>query len=201
MRFLPISILLLFFGCTPYPKKLGYSKAPLTVFEATNPYFANVEKDYVYKARIKAFKKEFGGILVIKKIAPKEHRIVFTTELGNTIFDFSFLESGFKVNRIIKALDRNILISILKKDFLALIHEKGTAKVNFQNDNGLIVSTKIDSKLHYYEYKNDTLNKITRVGNQKEKVLFTFSKISDNIVNNIEIQHKNLALNISLTAF
>ena len=36
---------------------------------------------------------------------------------------------------------------------------------------------------------------------QKEKVIFTFSEISDNIVQNIEIQHKNIDLTISLKAF
>ncbi len=180
---------------------MGYTKAPSTTLEILNPYFANAEKDYVYKARINAFKNEFGGILVLKKIDPTSHRIVFTTELGNTIFDFSFLGTEFKVNRILKELDRKILISILKKDFQALIHERTEANAAFENNANTLFVTKIKGKSHYYKYQDKQLKKIVRVGSQKEKVIFTFSEISDNIVQNIEIQHKNIDLTISLKAF
>lgn len=201
MRFLLISFLFLSVGCTSYPKKLGYTKAPLSTLEVLNPYFANTEKDYVYKARINAFKNEFGGILVVKKIDSIAHRIVFTTELGNTIFDFSFLGTEFKVNKILKELDRKILIAILKRDFQALIQEKNNANTVFVKDKNVLIATKIKGKSHYYRYQDDLLKKITRVGNQKEKVIFTFSEISDNIVQHIEIQHKNIDLKISLKAF
>jgi len=180
---------------------MGYTKASSSTLEILNPYFANTEKDYVYKARIKAFKNEFGGILALKKIDPKSHRIVFTTEMGNTIFDFSFLGSEFKVNKILKELDRKILIAILKRDILALIQERTEANAAFVNNGNILIATKIKGKSHYYKYQDKLLKKIARVSNQKEKVIFTFSEISDNIVQNIEIQHKNIDLTISLKAF
>ena len=75
------------------------------------------------EANINAFDNNFGGIFIVKKLGPKHHRIVFTTELGNKIFDFTFKEDSFKVNQILKELDKKLLINILKSDFKTLIME------------------------------------------------------------------------------
>ncbi|UWX55281.1 hypothetical protein NYZ99_01310 [Maribacter litopenaei] len=66
MRFLTFSILLLLVSCTSYPKKLGYQTTDSASQMIINPYFSDMNRDYVYKANITVFKNNFGGILVLK---------------------------------------------------------------------------------------------------------------------------------------
>lgn len=200
MRFLSFSLFLLLLGCASYPKKLGYRETTFKTQKIVNPYFSDITKDYVYKANISVFKNKFGGILVLKKIDDYAHRVAFTTELGNTIFDFTITETNFKANRILKEMDRNILLNVLERDFRALIKEESTAFDIFKKENKVLAKTKIASKWHYYLIENDTLNNIIRTGNQKEKVQIEFSEIKNNVARHIQITHKNNKLAISLQA-
>ena len=179
---------------------MGYSKIAANQEKVINPYFSDSSKDYIYKASIDAFSNHFGGILVIKKIDEKEHRVVFTTEMGSTIFDFSFMGDDFKVNRIIKQLDKQLLINILKKDFGALIKENLSPEETYESENEEIKKVQLDKKSYFYTFKNSRLESISRVGNQKAKVVFEFSKINDDLANQIKIIHKNIKLKIELTA-
>ena len=89
MRYLLSSIvLILFISCASYPKKNGFKASEGQNFE--NPYFSDASKDYIYKANIEAFGNFFGGIFIVKKLGEDHHRIAFTTEMGNKIFDFTF---------------------------------------------------------------------------------------------------------------
>ena len=179
---------------------MGYSKTSVDHRTIVNPYFSDRTQDYIYKASIDAFSNHFGGILVIKKIDDQEHRVVFTTEMGNTIFDFSFKGDDFKVNRIIKQLDKQLLINILKKDFGVLIKENLYPEKTYKSENEEIKKVQLDKKSYFYTFKNSRLESISRVGNQKEKVVFEFSKINDDLANQIKIIHKNINLKIELTA-
>ncbi len=201
MRFLISSLTLLLVGCASYPRKMGFTAMNLTATTVTNEYFSNTNKDYLYKAKVNIFNTSFGGILVIKKSAARAHRIVFTTELGNTIFDFSIVDEEFKINRILKELDRKILLNILEKDFKTLIHEQAIITKNYTDDNDSIAATTIYGNPHFYTYGKGQLKHIAQVGGQKEKVVFLFSEISNNIANHIQINHKNLKLQIELKAF
>lgn len=200
MRFLTFSLFLLLFSCSSYPKKMGYQPTALDTLEIMNPYFSNVQKDYVYKANIIVFENKFGGILVLKKLADQTHRIAFTTELGNTIFDFTLSATDFKVNRILKEMDRKILLSILEQDFRSLIQEEIVPLNTYTKNDSELTKTKIGSKTHFYTFKNDILTNITRVGNEKEKVVITFSEIDDRVARQIVISHKTMKLTISLQA-
>ncbi|MGJ8737967.1 hypothetical protein [Zobellia laminariae] len=202
MRFLLNSLcFFLLLGCASYPVQNGFESKSDSPQETLNPYFANAEKDYVYKAKIDAFNKSFGGIFIVKKLGPEHHRIAFTTEIGNTIFDFTFEGDDFKVNRILKELDRKILINILKRDFKALIQEQSPVKNHFSLKNDDILQTDILSKKHYFHYTNNQLNKIVRVDRNKEKVDFSFTNIDGQFANEIEIAHHNFKLHIALKAF
>ncbi|PIB37863.1 hypothetical protein [Maribacter sp. 4G9] len=200
MRFLTFSLFLLLLGCASYPKKIGYTTTEIVSQKIVNPYFSDKKKDYVYKSNITVFKNTFGGILVLKKMDDETHRIAFTTELGNTIFDFSISETEFKVNRILKELDRKILLSVLEQDFRSLVQEKTSPLETFEKGENILNKVKIGSKIQYYTFKNDTLTNITRVGNQREKVDIAFFEIGNTMARHIQISHKNLKLAISLRA-
>ncbi len=186
------------FGCASYSKKNGFESVETIQKETLNPYFSDVSKDYVYKAKIEAFDKSFGGLFIVKKLGPAHHRIVFTTEMGNTIFDFTFQGDDFKVNRILKEMDRKLLINILKRDFWALFEEHPQVLQTFKDKGDIVYKTKILSKKHYFYQTDGSLKKITRVGSGKEKVNFMFSEIEEDLAGKIEILHKTFPLTITL---
>lgn len=197
MRYLLSSFCLFFLACGSYPKKQNFQIEQSTTSSFHNPYFSNVSKDYVYKANITVYDNNFSGIFIVKKLGDHNHRIVFTTEMGNKIFDFSFVDDTFKVNFIIEAMDKAILINILKKDFKVLVEEEMPIIKSYSLKNNLVHETSIDRKTYFY-FKTQQLDKIVRVGNGKEKVTFLFSEISDTIANQIKILHSNIKLNINL---
>lgn len=201
MRFLIISLFwVAFVSCTSYPKKNGFATVPLTMDSIANPYFSDQNKDYVYKADIQAFNRSFGGIFIVKKVGANHHRIVFTTELGNKIFDFTFKEKLFKVNHILKELNRKPLLKILKNDFMVLVTENASVEKSFARNGVALHQTSIDRRKHFYFTQKGELQKITKVKNEQGKVEFIFSVVSDDFAKHIQILHQNLDLTITLKA-
>ncbi len=195
---LPSLFVFVFFGCASYPKKNGFQSIETIPKKILNPYFSDISNDYVYKAKIEAFDKTFGGLFIVKKLGPGHHRLVFTTELGNTIFDFTFQGDDFKVNRILKEMDRQLLINILKRDFKALIEEHPQILQTFERKGDTVYATKILSKKHYFYYSKGHLNTIARVKHGKEKVIILFSKIKNSLSEEVQIFHKTFPLTIKL---
>jgi len=200
MRIFLISLLFLIAGCTSYPKKQGYLPSNNSPQFNGNPYFSDASKDYVYKAQIAAFNKNFSGILAIKKLGEAHHRLVFTTELGNSIFDFTFKNDDFYVNKIINELDRKIVINILKRDFFTLLFENPKIEETYQKESNLIQKGTILGKNHYYLSKNGKLSKIIRTKNESENVTIQFHKVSVKFAEEIFIGHKKINLSIKLKA-
>lgn len=188
----------MWFSCASYPKKNNFKPTLNTNISILNTYFSDASKDYIYKANINAFDKKFGGIFIVKKLGQEHHRIVFTTELGNKIFDFSFKGDDFKVNHILKELDKKLLINILKNDFRVLITESPLIEKKFALKEDMVYQTAINGKNHFYFLKEEKPYKITKVKNGKSKVEFLFSEINDELANQIEINHKNINLTIVL---
>lgn len=197
MRYLTISLCLLFACCGSYPKKQGFQPQPKTKTAINNPYFSNSDLDYVYKANIAVYNQTFGGLLIIKKLGKENHRVVFTTEMGNKLFDFSFIEDTFTVNYVLKALDRKTLLNILKHDFKTLIQENNTIINTFVKNDLTVFESTVYNKTHFY-FQSENLNKIVRISKQKEKIVFLFSDINNNIARHIEIIHNSIKLNITL---
>ena len=198
MRYLLISISLLCLGCGSYPKINNLQKAEVSTHRIVNPYFSDLKQDYVYKANISVYKKTFSGIFIVKKLAEDHHRVVFTTEMGNKIFDFTFYNNDFKVNYILDEMNKKMLLNILKQDFKALIENNLDVLNTFSLNDTTVFETRIDNEKHYYYIVGKRLYKIVRTGRKKEKVSFSFSEINDNIAKHISIAHKNIKFKIKL---
>lgn len=199
MRFLLISIALFCLAsCASYPNKNGLVEEEAIVGQVHNPYFSNPKKDYVYKADLSFYKKKFSGLIIVKKIGDNEHRLVFTTEMGNKIFDFSFHKEEFKVNSILEDMDKKIIRNVLQRDFTTLLKEYNSSKKSYAKEGLHIKETVVFGESHFYFYKNTELTKIVRESKGKEKVLHHFSEIKNNIANRILIEHKNIKLKIQL---
>jgi len=132
MRHSVFSILLLLFltGCKVYyPNgKENYSAIDTVV---QNPYFSGLNEERLYRATIHFYGKELTGMFVAKRISQDDHRIVLTSDLGNTLFDITISKDHHQVNYVMQDLDRKIILNTLVKDFKALTQI--SYKADYQN--------------------------------------------------------------------
>ena len=166
-----------------------------------NPYFSNVEVDYIYQAKIKAFSKDFSGIFIVKKISSNAHRVVLTSDFGNTLVDLTLSENDYKVNYILDDLNKKILIKTLVNDFRILLQTEIVAFSKEKIEGQLVYSSGSPSKILKYSYNfiNKSLSSISLYKKSKEIVIFDFSEVHENICLNITIEHKNWPITIQLT--
>ncbi|GER58320.1 hypothetical protein [Patiriisocius marinus] len=199
IRFLLSSLLILtLFSCGP--KIIKGLEVPVSKQNIGSPYFSDLSKDYVYKAKLDIYGNYFGGILIVKKISEVKHRVVFTTEFGSKIFDFLYDGDTFTKNFILPDLDRKIVVNTLEKDFRILITEKTDVVSQYQNseydvfetansDGGNLFSENVESKQLY---------SIANAPNGRIKILITFNDVEENIAKKININHNNIKLSIAL---
>ncbi|HLT52136.1 MAG TPA: hypothetical protein VKZ93_09260 [Arenibacter sp.] len=202
MRYFLISgMVLLLMACGSYPKKNNFQKVEKATMDIINPYFSDRARDYVYKAKITFADKSFGGLFVVKKLDEDQYRVVFTTEMGNKLMDFSFEGNTFKVNYILEEMDKKILIDLLRKDFYVLIRERSTVIHQYakQGDTTLLETRAGKGTYFYYLYDNK-LQKVIGAGNGKEKTIYDFLEIDGYLAKEIDIIHKRIKLSIHLKA-
>lgn len=204
IRFLAISLLamVVLTSCSLKTTE-GLRQVPFTKIEVENPYFSNAEIDYVYKAKIEVYGKNFGGILIIKKIAAESHRVVFTTEFGSKLFDFQFEDDTFTKNFVIEDLDKKFIINILKDDFKLLVNEKAKILEVYESENQRIYKTHNDERFNFYFINAGTgqLQKIVNTSKTKEKMEIDFTSSDGKIADTIAIKHNNIKLTIDLEKF
>lgn len=204
IRFLIISFLssIVLTSCS-LKTTAGLRQVDLNRVEVENPYFSNAEIDYVYKAKVDIYKKNFGGILIIKKLGPENHRVVFTTEFGNKLFDFQFEDNTFTKHFVMEDLDKKFIINVLKKDFKLLVTERAKVLAVYKSQNQRVYKTKSNKRFNFYFFgdTSEKLKKIVNTSKTKEKVEIDFTTSEDNIADSIVIKHNNIKLTIDLKKF
>lgn len=194
-----IGLALAFSGCAVKTVK-GFEKKPVTETTYMATYFADPSTDYIYKAHISVYGNDFGGIFIAKRIDDVSHRVAFTTEFGNKLFDFTITDTDFKVNYILEELDRKIILNTLKKDFMLLLKKKHEVTGVYEN-SGYTVYTSKSGKRDNYLFTDKTtglLKQIVNATKSKEKVIITFEPKNKILAEKIIINHKNIKLNIEL---
>jgi hypothetical protein len=177
----------------------GFAKTEAKNGTYTATYFSDAATDYVYKMNIAVYGHEFGGILIIKKTGDVTHRVAFTTDFGNKLFDLEFTGNDFKVNYIIEELDRKMIVNTLRDDFKLLLKKDHTIEEEYQNDEFTVYKTKDDRRFNYlFLDKDANLRKMVHATKRKEKVIFTYVPAGRTLAQNIIIDHKNIKLKIEL---
>ncbi|RKN04684.1 hypothetical protein D7036_11945, partial [Aquimarina sp. BL5] len=158
MRYLLISILIIsVFGCKVATVDNFTESEVKSNDVVQNAYFSNANIDYVYKADIAVYGNEFSGILILKKVTPKKHRIVFTSQFGSTFFDIEFEKNQYKINSIVEQLDRKIILNTLIRDFSLLIKERGTVEGKYYDDTYNVLKNVRDKRSNYYFYNQSDM--------------------------------------------
>lgn len=189
---------LLFFSCKgyygPVTSKDDYTKGSFTV---QNKYFSTIGEEHIFRANIQVFKKELSGLLVVKRIDEQLHRIVLTSDFGNTLFDFSIYKTDYKTNYVMPDLDKKIILNFLAKDFGYLVEENYVMSAKARQDKGTIYSGTYKKKKAFVIVDQDgEVREVIAANARKPKVLFTYPQEETGTV---EIQHKNFPLEIRLT--
>lgn len=181
----------------------GLRQIESTKAVVVNPYFSNPEIDYVYKAKIEAYGRNFGGILIVKKMEADHHRIVMTTELGNKLLDLQFKNGVFTENFVIEELDRKMILKVLKADFRLLLTEKSLAVNAYDSETHRVYQTQSDNRYNFYfvSKESDNLEQIRNTSKLKEKVVVDFHSETGIEADSIFIRHKNMKLHIDLNKF
>lgn len=201
MRYLLISFCVLVLTSCSLKTTQGLRQEATPKSQITNPYFSSIDVDYVYKAKLDIYGNYFGGILIIKKIARNNHRVVFTTEFGSKVFDFSYEGDTFTKNFAVEDLDKKIIINILERDFRILIKESIIVGDYFTTDDKDVFKTKLNGRSNYYMFsKNNELKEIVNTTRTKEKIRFTFTGDRD-IASHIDIKHQTIKLTMALDKF
>jgi hypothetical protein len=195
-----ISFWVLLTSCATNTVVKDFKTKPLDAKTYSNPYFSNPEKDYVYKANILVYGNELSGIFIAKKINETTHRVVFTTEFGNKLLDIEISENDFKINSIVDALNRKMLINTLKTDFRLLLKKQYVVNEQLEDQDYNVFKSEDKSKFNYLfiSKKDNNLIKIVRTSERKEKINIIFTAENNTFAHNISIQHRNIKLKIEL---
>lgn len=178
----------------------GFAEQEPVITDFESPYFLNPETDYVYKAHIAVYGRDFGGIFIVKKINDTTHRVAFTTEFGNKLFDFELSGSEFKVNYILEELDKKIIVNTLRKDFALLLKMNHQVMGQYENSEYTVYKSKDGRRYNYLfiDKKNEHLVKLVNATKAKEKVIISYVPNGNEPPEKIVIEHKNINLKIAL---
>ncbi len=156
-----------------------------------------------YKISVDVVGRHLSGVLIIKKMPDSSTRIVFANEMGFKFFDFEFsIDSGFKVNYILKQMDKKAVIITLRKDFeLILMHhtEPGHAYI-LKNDSSNYYAFPQEKGVNYYITGNNCnqLLGMQRASKRKAVVNAIMQNYRDGIPDTIGITHENFNFTIGL---
>jgi hypothetical protein len=117
----------------------------------------------LYHASFKVLKYHFTGLIVFKNISETEEtRIVFLSETGLSIAEFTFRNNKAECLRTIPVLDRSSAKRYLEKLLEKILRTSTCNKVKTSNsETSEIVKCKGKKGRHYYLYTSNELKEIT----------------------------------------
>lgn len=199
-KVLGISLLFPFFwSCGTYQGPLDFKKSttPYATTIVNNTFATNgVEK--VYRAEIDVFNKQMSGLFVVKKMHDNEHRIVLTSDFGNTLFDFSIYQDTYKVHYVMPDLERKMILNFLAKDLRYLVMQQYTT-TDKSVQGPYTIYQAVSKKQKLYIIQEDTtqiIKEVTLANSRKPKVMFRFDEECKGI---LEIEHQNIPLKMRMT--
>jgi len=119
------AIALLLSGCAHPYRSLRAAPGDAACLDPFRPSITSV----IYRTEVDVVGRHLSGLLVIKTMPDSSTRLVFTSEMGLTFFDFSFSRNGqFAVYHIIRQMNKRPVIKTLRNDFaLMLWHDTDRA--------------------------------------------------------------------------
>ena len=163
-------VCVLLMGCASSYKDLK----PVQADPACLAKFKPVFKTTWYNASIDVVGKHLSGLLLFKTMPDSTIRVVFTNEVGITFFDFEFTPTGdFKVKQVIEQLDKDAVITLLRKDFELIMMKgaKGSSIKTLARGEQIFYAVRGKKETDYFITDKDcgSLLKIEKASKRKKK--------------------------------
>jgi hypothetical protein len=157
----------------------------------------------LYNTTVDVAGNHLSGLLFIKKMPDSTTRIVFSKEMGLTIFDFEFADNGnFKVYSIIKQMNKKSIIKTLRNDFeLILMNRLDSTPVFVRTKNELTYFIFPQAKGYNYYITTgvvEELIRMERVSEKKTVVEAIMKNYNNGMPDTIGVSHKTFEFNIGL---
>jgi len=178
------------------------SYQPVSAFQAKkqeviNPYFADLNQEYIYSVTISAYQHTISGLLVIKALNPTTHRVLLTTEFGNTLLDVTINATGYTKNYAMPDLDKKIILNLLSHDFLVLMQKNWQAEAFWSSNERQIFKATTQNKNYFLTFENTSLKEITYAKKNK-KFTILFESAAVNSASKIQIKHFNIDVTMAM---
>ena len=197
--FLLSSLLVLLISCTSQYKGLQKGEGKIETLQKFQPDFTVA----LYKTEVNVIGKYLSGLLIFKKMPDSSIRIVFSSEMGLTFFDFAFKKDGeFQVFSILPQMNKKAVIKTLRNDFrLILMQHLDSNNLSVKKQDSNIYYGFKNSKGNDYYITDSTGNEllgIEKASNRKAIVKVIMKNYINNIPDTIGISHTTFNFTIGL---
>ncbi|MEO6316896.1 MAG: hypothetical protein ABIU63_11540 [Chitinophagaceae bacterium] len=163
------------------------------------PVFTKV----LYKTKVDVVGKHLSGLLMIKAMPDESTRLVFSNEMGFKYFDFEFSAAGvFKVYYILPQMDKDAVLTTLRKDFELLLMQHLDKKKAFAlKKDGLVYFGFPQEKGNNYYITDSSCQRLLgleRASKRKPVVTAIMQNYVDGMPDSIGISHANFNFTIGL---
>ena len=189
----------LLLNCTPVHKQMQVAQADVNRLRSFQPAFGTA----LYNTTVDVTGNHLSGLLLIKRMPDSSTRMVFSSEMGLSFFDFEFRPDGdFKVHSIIKKMNRKAVIKTLRHDFELVLMNRldySTASVR-SNANELYFIFPQEKGYNYYvtDPQVKDLVRMERASSKKVIVTAVMKNMPNGIPDSIGISHQAFEFNIGL---
>ncbi len=167
-------------------------------------FFNETDTVYLYHTLLDAYTFHFSGVMAIKKLET-QHRIIFTTETGATLFDFTIEKNKCNTNFIMKEMKNPIFVKLIKSDLLDLVqsyleNKNYSDKVKNMINTSTVYSIDSNGKELIVDTREYIFNFLK---NKNIYKTITYFDIKENgeLSNKINVIHNNLPIKIELSKF
>lgn len=85
---------------------------------AVNPAIISIDStSQKFNLQLDFMKSHFSGLLIARRMAPDEIRLLFTTYFGLSVFDLSLRDDSLLLNSCIEPMHKRKIWQLLEKDF------------------------------------------------------------------------------------
>lgn len=198
------SCLLLLFACA----RSNYHKqeviASMSFMESGLPLlFKNYSPSPLYKANVRLYGKEFGGLLLVKNMPDSSYRIIFTTETGIKLFDYQLSADSFVVHFCIDKFNHDAVLNTIAADIRLLLTEfkqnEQAKKILTKNGTtAFIFEAKEISTVYEINSDQKSIARIISLNGKRKKVEIDCTGMLANVPKKMHIRHHDIRLTIDL---
>ena len=162
--------------------------------------FDNDYESLLFKARIKIYKNDYTGLILIKKIASDTStHIVFLSEIGLNMLDLKYKNDEFELVSVKDFLNKPRLIKTIQNDFRMLVQDLDvidyyTIKKSKSEASSVLKFKHKSQRYSYFYGPNSDLYEIWR----KSGLFKTVATMGGEGKMLIEISHRGIKLDINL---